>query len=54
MTPRKRLGDILQDKGLLSDEELQKALEVQRQTGERLGEAVVKLGYVTPDQIADA
>ena len=54
MTPRKRLGDILQDRGLLSSEQLQKALEMQRQTGERLGEAVVKLGYVTPDQIADA
>ena len=51
---RKRLGDILQDQGLLSDEQLAVALEEQRKTGHRLGDALVTLGFVTSSQVADA
>ncbi len=51
---RKRLGDILQIRGLLSDEQLATALAEQRKTGDRLGKALVKLGYVTADQMVDA
>lgn len=51
---RKRLGDILQEKGLLTQEQLAAALEDQRTTGQRLGESLVKLGFVTADQVADA
>jgi len=51
---RKRLGDILQEKGLISQAELAAALEEQRRTGDRLGESLVKLGFVTADQVADA
>ncbi|MDI9440169.1 MAG: ATPase, T2SS/T4P/T4SS family [Bacillota bacterium] len=51
---RKRLGDILQERGLISQEELAAALEEQRRSGDRLGESLVKLGFVTADQVADA
>lgn len=54
MAPRKRLGDILQDGGLITEEQLKEALEMQRRSGEKLGEALVKLRFVTPGQIADA
>ncbi|HHY15440.1 MAG TPA: hypothetical protein GX521_05145 [Firmicutes bacterium] len=51
---RKRLGDILQIRGLLSDEQLATALAEQRKTGDRLGQALIKLGYVTADEVVDA
>ncbi len=54
MPPRKRLGDILQDNGLLDEQQLQKGLEMQRNSGEKLGEALVKLKIVTSEQIANA
>ncbi|HEY5529771.1 MAG TPA: ATPase, T2SS/T4P/T4SS family [Thermoleophilia bacterium] len=49
-----RLGDILIERGAITETQLNKSLEYQRDTGARLGEAVTQLGYVTADQIADA
>ena len=54
MARRKRLGDILQEKGLLDRDQLRRALEMQRQSGEKLGEALVKLGFISPGDMADA
>ncbi|HHT73835.1 MAG TPA: Flp pilus assembly complex ATPase component TadA [Firmicutes bacterium] len=51
---RKRLGDILQERGLLSKEQLREALEFQRTTGDKLGEALIKLDFISPEDIADA
>lgn len=51
---RKRLGDILQDQGLLTDAQLAVALEEQKKTGERLGRALIALDFVTSSQVADA
>jgi len=51
---RKRLGDILRERGLLTDDELRLALERQRESGEKLGETLIKLGFISPDDIADA
>lgn len=48
---RKLLGEILKEAGLIKPEELEEALQVQQQTGERLGKVLVKLGYVTEQQI---
>jgi type IV pilus assembly protein PilB len=44
---KRRLGDIFVERGLISDEQLQEALAVQRDTGGRLGEILVELGFVT-------
>lgn len=49
---KKRLGEILSDEGLLNEEQVQEALKRQKVTGELLGEALVKLGYVTETDIA--
>jgi type IV pilus assembly protein PilB len=50
----KRLGEILKDEGLLTDEKIQAVLEIQRQTGQLFGDILVKLGYVTENEIAYA
>lgn len=52
--PRRRLGDILIERGVLSEEQLQQALERQRETTAPLGTVVIEMGFVTAEQIADA
>jgi type IV pilus assembly protein PilB len=46
-----KLGDILRDQGIISDEQLGKALEQQRVQGGRIGYHLVQMGFVTEDQI---
>jgi len=50
----KRLGDILIEAGLLTEQQLEKALAVQQQTGERLGTILINLGYVTEQSMIEA
>jgi hypothetical protein len=45
------LGDILVAKGLVSAEDIKRALELQRRNGGRLGENIVELGLLTAEQI---
>ncbi len=45
------LGDILVAKGLVSAEDIKRALENQRQNGGRFGESIVALGLLTHEQI---
>ena len=47
MKVRKRLGEMLAEAGKITPEQLEKALAVQKRSGERLGRIVVKLGFVT-------
>ncbi|MEW6425803.1 MAG: ATPase, T2SS/T4P/T4SS family [Bacillota bacterium] len=47
----KRLADLLVDAGLIDDAQLQQALRVQQQTGERLGRVLVSLGLVSERDI---
>ena len=54
---RRRLGEMLVDAGVLSEEQLQHALTERRVEGgrrERLGMAIQRLGYVTDEEIARA
>lgn len=48
---RLRLGDLLVEKGLISDDQLQRALQDQKQTGRKLGATLVELGYVDENQL---
>jgi len=48
------LGRWLTAAGLLTEPELARAEERRRETGERLADAVVKLGYCTAEEIAQA
>ena len=53
MTPvRKRLGELLVETGLLSEENLTRALSEQRTRRKRLGEVIVALGMATEEEIA--
>jgi hypothetical protein len=53
-TTRPRLGRVLVDAGLLSDEQLHAALAEQTKTGRRLGEIVVERGYMSGPALANA
>lgn len=47
-----RLGDALVKDGVITESQLQNALELQKTTGQKLGEALVDSGMVTEDAIA--
>jgi MSHA biogenesis protein MshE len=49
-----RLGDLLVQQKLVSQEQLGEALEKQRQSGRKLGRVLVEHGYVTEDEISGA
>lgn len=49
-----RIGDLLVQKGLISDDQLMKALEEQKRSGKKIGKAVVDLGLVTEAQLLQA
>jgi hypothetical protein len=44
---KRRLGDIIVERGLVTAEQLNQALEVQRESGAKLGEVLVELGFIT-------
>ncbi len=46
-----RIGDLLVKEGLISREQLQKALDEQRQSGTRVGYNLVKLGFIEENQL---
>src|SRR5687767_3798929 len=50
---QKKLGEMLVDAQVLTLEQLQEALEAQRETGKRLGEVVVDLQLSTEDEVQD-
>ena len=48
-----RIGDCLVQKGLITEEQLQQALEAQKQKGSKIGETLVDLGFITEDDLID-
>jgi len=46
-----KLGDLLVKENLISQQQLKEALEYQRVNGGRLGNCLIKLGFVTDDEI---
>src|SRR5688500_20268286 len=49
-----RLGEILVQQKLLTEEQLKSALEEQKKSSRRLGRVVIEKGYVTEEQLAEA
>ncbi len=49
--PKKRLGDLLLEVGMITQEQLNSAMDNQKKTGEKLGNVLTKLGYVSEDDI---
>ncbi len=59
MEPRKftniRIGDVLQELGYATDEQIQQALAYQKENkGVRMGDALIKLGFITEKQMLKA
>ena len=54
MAGYKRLGDILTSEGVVTKDQLKEAVFLQKKDGGRIGEALIKLGYVSEDQIVVA
>jgi len=46
-----RLGDLLVEKGLITNDQLQLALQEQKKLGRKLGSTLVELGMITEDSI---
>ena len=42
-----RLGNILVSLGVITNEHLEKALEMQKETKERLGDVLIRAGFIT-------
>ena len=51
---RKRLGEILQDIGLITEDQMQLALEEQKVTRESLGAILVRMGVITSQALCSA
>ena len=49
-----RLGEILVQQKLLTEEQLKSALDEQKKSGRRLGRVVIDKGFVTEEQISEA
>ncbi len=54
MISKKRLGEILIDEGLLTDDQLETALTIQKGKGKKLGKVLVELGYITDIQVTES
>lgn len=51
---RAPLGAILQQMGVVTFEQIEEALEFQKEEGCKIGEALIRLGYATSEQVAQA
>ncbi len=51
MKEKKPLGEYLLEQGLITKEQLEKALEEQKKTGAKLGQILIERGYVKPEDI---
>jgi len=49
-----RIGEALKEAGLISEHELETALSEQKKTHDRLGDILLKMGFVTPEEIIPA
>ncbi|MDP2905460.1 MAG: hypothetical protein Q8O22_04080 [Candidatus Omnitrophota bacterium] len=50
----KQLGELLMERGIITEEQLDKALVTQKQSGGLIGEILVSLGFAKEEDIAQA
>ncbi|MGD0001789.1 MAG: type II secretion system protein GspE, partial [Bryobacteraceae bacterium] len=50
----KKLGEILLERGLVTREDLDRALEIQRERGDKLGRILVDLGFIAQKDLLQA
>ena len=49
-----RLGELLKSSGIISDEQLEVALELQKQTKQRLGDILTEYNFITSSELIEA
>ena len=49
----KKIGELLVQEGLITSEQLNRALEEQHTSGERIGATLMKLGFIGEDQLVE-
>ena len=50
---RKKIGDILIEKGLITTQQLMEVLEMQKKTGSKVGEILVERGLISEQQLIE-
>jgi len=50
---KKKIGDLLLERGFITNEQLKEGLKLQSATGKRLGEVLVELNFITEEQLID-
>ncbi len=50
---RRKLGEILLEEGLITDEQLETALTIQKGKNKKLGKVLIELGYINDMQVAE-
>ena len=50
----KQLGELLLDRGIINDSQLEKALKLQKERGGLIGQILVALGFTSEEEIAQA
>ncbi len=53
MRKKLRIGDLLVQHQVITEQQIQAALEEQRKTGRKLGRTLIELGYLTEDELLD-
>lgn len=48
---RKRLGDLLVEEGIITEQQVDQALSAQRSTGQKLGDTLIDLGFLSEQQM---
>ena len=51
LNPRERLGDMLVEEGLVRPDQIKKALNKKRETGQFIGQVLVELGYLSEQDL---
>jgi type II secretory ATPase GspE/PulE/Tfp pilus assembly ATPase PilB-like protein len=51
--PKKRIGDQLIDRGVISSDQLTIALQEQKETGDQIGKVLIELGFLTESLLKD-
>ena len=54
MTRKKLIGRILLEKNLVTEDQINEAMDLQKTSGKPLGNLLVELGYITSNQITEA
>lgn len=53
MEKKKKLGEILLEKGIITEEQLKEALQEQEKTGISLGQILIDRGLISPGVLGD-